>query len=91
MAAKRIILLTIALCLIYGVSFAIGFLIPQKGVAVESPVKPHVSSSVSWRNWEGHDPKWEKFQDEHPQYKYWETEVYRAGKLSVNRFYSKKR
>lgn len=33
------------------------------------------------------DPKWDKFKKDHRGYEFWETEIYRGGQRSVNRFY----
>jgi len=43
----------------------------------------------SWRTFDEETacPEWERFQKDHPKYDYWETEIYRGGKRSVNRFY----
>lgn len=33
------------------------------------------------------DPQWEKFKKDHRGYEFWETEIYRGGERSINRFY----
>jgi hypothetical protein len=49
------------------------------------------AADISWKHWEDYNPEWEEFKDEHShEFDYWETEIYRGGVRSVNRFYAPK-
>lgn len=56
-------------------------------------VVPWASTTPIWKKWnreEDTERNWEEFQSDHPEYLTHETEVYRRGQKSVERFYTTK-
>jgi hypothetical protein len=86
---KMTLLLLTAVITLYYISFFVGTL-TRTTEASEATVPMAVQQHKPWKNWEDYDPQWETFKEDHPQYEYQETEIYRGTRRSVNRFYSKR-
>lgn len=87
---KTTLLLLTAVITLYYISFFVGTLTQTTEASESCTVPVHVQQYKPWKNWENYDPQWEQFQEDHPQYEYQETEIYRGTRRSVNRFYSKR-
>lgn len=98
MAAKKPITIAIVYTGVFFASMFIAALMFPKGIRGSiggsiDPVtdRPTYQADMSWKHWEDYNPEWEEFKDAHShEFKYWETEIYRGGKRSVNRFFAKK-
>jgi len=88
MVTKKILMLLATIVCLYCIGFFVGTLTRTEGSEVIAA--PVAIQHKPWKNWEDYDPQWETFKEDHPQYEYQETEIYRGTRRSVNRFYSKR-
>lgn len=87
---KMTFLLLTAIITLYYISFFVGTLTQTTETSEARAVCVDVQHHKPWKNWEDYDLQWEQFKEDHPQYEYQETEIYRGTRRSVNRFYSKR-
>ena len=79
------------------IAFIIGTVLVLESImpsaTAKSSWKPEKNGYV-WNKWSPEDEKevdrWEKFKQQHPDWDYFETEIYRGTNRSVNRFYYRK-
>ena len=90
---KMTLLLLTAVIALYYISFFVGTLTRTTEASEaqqRATARRVLPEHKPWKNWEDYDPQWETFKEDHPQYEYQETEIYRGTRKSVNRFYSKR-